>query len=90
MNFYRKVSKYELDRLAVDWKALLRERERQQKANQVIQKEETDAAGQAKKMTEAVSKMQKLAQIKQDRDRSLAESKATAMKKQKELSEMIK
>lgn len=28
MNFYRKVSKYDLDRLSVDWKSLLRERER--------------------------------------------------------------
>lgn len=36
MNFYRKVSKYDLDRLNVDWKELMRERQRQMKANQVI------------------------------------------------------
>ena len=41
-------------------------------------------------MSNAITKMKKLATIKQDRDRSLAESKETAMKKQKELSEMIK
>ena len=43
-NFYRKVSKYDLDRLTVDWKELMRERQRQMKANQVIQKEEMGAA----------------------------------------------
>lgn len=90
MNFYRKVSKYELDRLKVDWKELMRERQRQMKSNQEIMKEEQGKAKQKKKVTEAVDKMVKINTLKQDRDKNLAESKETAMKKQKELSEMIK
>lgn len=40
MNFYRKVSKYDLDRLNIDWTELLRERQRQMKANQEVALEE--------------------------------------------------
>lgn len=43
MNYFRKVSKYDIDRLQVDWRELMRERERQQKANQEIQLEEQNA-----------------------------------------------
>lgn len=54
VNFYRKVSKYDLDRLNVNWTELLRERQRQMKANQEVALEEQGAEEKEKKMTEAV------------------------------------
>ena len=55
-NFYRKVSKYDIDRLQVDWKELMRERDRQNKVNQEIQLEEQEAESKAKVMDGFLSK----------------------------------
>lgn len=90
LNFYRKVSKYELDRLKVDWAELARERQRQMKHNQEIEKAAQGAATQAKNVDGAVAKMLKIQAVNAEKEAAKAESKATALKKQAELTSLIK
>lgn len=59
-NFYRKVSKYDIDRMNVDWVELNRERARQMTANAKTRKTEMDAKAQSGKTDGLLKKMMKI------------------------------
>lgn len=60
------------------------------KHNQEIEKAAQGAAATAKNVDGAVAKMLKIQAVNAEKERSKAESKATALKKQAELSSLIK
>lgn len=72
-NFYRKVSKYELDRMSVDWSALLKERERQVTKNGKSREKEQSERVRKKKVDEVVNKMVKINQLNGEREAILKE-----------------
>jgi hypothetical protein len=59
-NFYRKVSKYELDKGTVDFKALRRERDRQITQNGKTRQAAAGAAKATKNKSEVLNKMLKI------------------------------
>jgi len=59
-NFYRKVSKYELDKGTVDFKALYRERDRQITENGKRRQAAAGAAKVTKNKSEVLTKMLKI------------------------------
>lgn len=88
-NFYRKVSKYDLDRQSVDWSALLKERERQNTFNGKKRESEQGQAVRAKKVDEVVKKMVRINELNGEREAYLKERQVTAKKKQEMLKSMI-
>ena len=59
-NFYRKISKYDLDSMSVDWKRLMREKDRQITNNNKARKEVVGKEEQVSKTNEAIEKMQRI------------------------------
>lgn len=72
-NFYRKVSKYELDKGSVDFKALYRERDRQITENGKKKKAIAGVAKASKNKDEVLNKMLKIQEIGQMRETHIAE-----------------
>ncbi len=81
-NFYRKVSKYDLDRNTVDFKELYRERDRQITENGKRRLATQGAAKEARSKDEVLTKMLKINAINEMRDSHIAERQATAKKNQ--------
>ena len=79
-NFYRKVSKYELDKGTVDFKALYRERDRQITQNRKLRQAAAGAAKESKNKSEVLTKMLKIQDINAMREDHIAERQATAKK----------
>lgn len=79
-NFYRKISKYDIDSLNVDWQGLFRERQRQITYNNSQNLQVVGVEAQDIKIDEAKQKIMKIIQVKKDKDAKLAESKHIAMK----------
>lgn len=67
-NFYRKVSKYELDSNTVDWKQYAADRQRQITMNGKERQKVQGQAKQAAVQDEAVSKLMKIQAIKKERE----------------------
>jgi uncharacterized lipoprotein YddW (UPF0748 family) len=62
-NWYRKVSKYDIDANQVDWNDLMKEKDRQNRINISKRKEEGGAATTKKKQDEVINKMVKINQL---------------------------
>ena len=77
-NFYRKVSKYDLDKLCVDWTEYQKERERQNTINAAHKKDNQNKETEMKKQKEAEAKMKRIEEAQKNRERSLKENKAMA------------
>lgn len=88
-NFYRKVSKYELDKGTVDFKALYRERDRQITENGKRRKEVGGVVKAGKAKSEVLNKMLKIQELNEMRETHIADRQATAKKNQEQLSQMI-
>ena len=90
MNYYRKVSKYELDRRTVDWVAQYKEKERQFTANAKVRREEEYSKKDYKKKEKLVDRLVKISVLNRERKAYLADRQQTARKNQEILSNMIK
>ena len=62
------MSKYDLDRMSVDWGALLKERERQNTYNGRCREKEQGKAVRTKKVNEVVEKMIRINELNGERD----------------------
>jgi len=90
VNFYRKVSKYDMDRYQVDWKELHLERERQITENTKRNKNNVEKKRGVGKQLELINKISKIQDVSKMRTKALEQSKMTAKKNQEQLASLIK
>lgn len=89
-NFFRKVSKYDLDSMSVNWSEYLNDRNRQLAENGKKRLANDQAAQKAFVTGNAIDKMRKMQEIQQQREAYIKDSKAMAIKNQEQLASMIK
>lgn len=74
-NYYRRISKYDLDARSVDWQALQKDKQRQITYNANQSKKVVGGQEKANKMSEAITKLTKINQKQNEKQQSLMESK---------------
>lgn len=81
-NYLRRVSKYDLDRGTLDFQRLKHEKERDRTANVQIKKKQWERGLAHKKKREAETKMQRLQELEEIRDRQARERKEFVRRQQ--------
>ncbi len=89
VNYYRKVSKYDLDRFQINWRDLMLEKERQITENARRNKKNMEVQKEAGKSELVINKILKINQQSQARSKFIMESKMKARQNQIELREKI-
>ena len=89
-NYYRKVSKYDLDRQSVNWEEYRREKARQMTENAKRNKENIQNKKSIEKTMQLFHKVNKINSVSKVRQSALEQSRMTAQKNQENLASLIK